>query len=154
MFRAAGCTVKNLEGSMFEVVHDDLPVRTHVYANPYYVQLGTYILAKPQRVVKETKVWELLCDLNLKAKLVKFTMEAEKPDKQTAAWPILANAKLVTGVVGGNFEASAIRNLFLLWLHDIAETMANVPESFEMHPMMEEAAAARLKEIEDSAGRE
>ncbi len=52
-FRAAGFEVKDLDSSTFEVVDDDFPVRTHVEANPYYVQLSTYVLVKPQRVVKE-----------------------------------------------------------------------------------------------------
>ena len=88
-FPAAGCAVKDLDDSTFEVIDDDFPVRTHVQANPYYVQLGTYVLAKPPRAVAKTKVRDLLCDINLKAKLVKFTMEAARPDKETAAWPIL-----------------------------------------------------------------
>jgi hypothetical protein len=136
-FAAAGCAVKNLNDSTFEVVDDDFPVRTHVEANPYYIQLGTYVLAKPTRAVAKTKVQELLCDINLKAKLVKFTMEADGPDKRTAAWPILASVKLVTGVAGGNYHASALKNLFLLFLQDIAELMANAPATFEMHPMMD-----------------
>ena len=136
-FRAAGCAVKDLNGSTFEVVEDDFPVRTHVEANPYYVQLGTYVLAKPPKAVAKTKLQELLCDINLKAKLVKFTMEANEPDKETAAWPILASVKLVTGVAGGDYHASALKNLFLLWLQDIAELMANAPATFEIHPMMD-----------------
>jgi hypothetical protein len=136
-FRAAGCAVKDLNGSTFEVVDDEFPVRTHVEANPYYVQLGTYVLAKPPRAVAKTKVQELLCDMNLKAKLVKFTMEADGPDQGTAAWPILASVKLVTGVAGGDYHATALKNLFLLFLQDIAELMANAPATFEMHPMMD-----------------
>jgi hypothetical protein len=136
-FRAAGCAVKDLDGSTFEVVDEDFPVRTHVEANPYYLQLGTYILARPRRALRKTKVQVFLCDINLKAKLVKFTMDAERPDKETAAWPVLASVKLVTGIPGGDYPASAMKNLFLLWLHDIAELMANAPNDFEIHPMMD-----------------
>ncbi len=75
--------------------------------------------------------------MNLKANFVKFTMEADSPDKQTAAWPILASVKLVTGATGGNYQALAIKNLVLLWLQDIAELMTNAPTSFEVHPMMD-----------------
>jgi hypothetical protein len=107
-FRAAGCAVKDINDSTFEVVDDDFPVRTHVEANPYYVQLGTYVLAKPARAVAKTKVRKLLCDINLKAKLVKFTMEADRPDKETTAWPILASVKLVTGVAGGDYQLSSV----------------------------------------------
>src|ERR1051326_737995 len=126
-FRAVGCAVKDLNASTFEVVDDDFPVRTHVVANPYYIQLGTYVLAKPARAVSKTKVQELLCEVNLNANLVKLTMEANEPDKDTAAWPILASVKLVTGVAGGDYHATALKNLFLLWLQDIAQLMANAP---------------------------
>jgi hypothetical protein len=143
-FRAAGCTVRDLDASTFEVLDDEFPVRTHVIANPYYVQLGTYILAKPQRPVRKSKVHELLCYSNLKSNVVKFTVDADSPDAQTQAWPIFASVKLVTGVVGGDYPATAIKNLFLLWLQDVAEMMANAPESFEMHPMMD---IERLKDV-------
>jgi hypothetical protein len=136
-FREAGVTVRDLDDSTFEVVDDDFPVRTHVSANPFYLQLGTYILAKPRRPVKKPKVQELLCDINLRAKLVKFTMDVESPEKETAAWPLFASVKLITGVAGGNYQPAAIKNMFLLWLQDIAELMANAPESFEIHPMMD-----------------
>lgn len=136
-FGAAGCTVKALGDSTFEVVSDDFPVRTHVYANPYYLQLATHILAKPRQRFPIEKVREFLCEINLKASLVKFTMDTDKPDEKTEAWPILASVKLVTGVTGGNYQASAIKNLFLLWLQDIAELMTDAPDSFEIHPMMD-----------------
>lgn len=105
-FAAAGCTVTPLGESTFEVVSDDFPVRTHVYANPYYVQLTTQILAKPQRRFPIERVREFLCAINLKASLVKFTMETDKPDKKTEAWPILASVKLVTGVKGGPVQTN------------------------------------------------
>ncbi len=129
--------MKDLNSSTFEVVADDFPVRTHVEVNPYYLQLATYVLAKPARAIAKTRVQELLCHMNFKAKLVKFTMQADGPDKQTAAWPILASVKLITGVIGGNYHASALKNMFLLFLHDLAELMADPPANFEMHPMMD-----------------
>jgi hypothetical protein len=136
-FRAIGCTVKNINRSTFEVVHDDFPVRTHVEANRYYLQLGASILAKPRHAVKKSKVHEFLCQINLKSKLVKFTMEANKPDKDTASWPFLATVKLITGVAGGDYQPSALKNLLLLWLQDLADLMVNSPKSFEIHPMMD-----------------
>lgn len=135
-FRSSGCSVKELKESTFEIVSDDFPVRTHVYANPYYLQFSTQILAKPKRAVPLNKVRKFLCDINLKANFVKFTMETDAPDKQTKAWPILVSVKLVSGTAGGNYEASAISNLVLLWLQDIAELMASA-EDFEIHPMMD-----------------
>jgi hypothetical protein len=136
-FSAAECVVTPLDDSTFEVVSDDFPVQTHVYATPYFLQLSTNILAKPEQAVPIERVRELLCAINLKAHLVKFTMEAEKPDEQTGAWPILASAKLVTGAIGGDYPASAIKNMFLIWLQDIATLMAEPPDLFEVHPMMD-----------------
>ena len=136
-FTAAGCIVTALNDSAFEVVSDDFPVRTHVYANPYYLQLATNILAKPQQRVTIEKVREVLCAINLKASLVKFTMETDTPDVKTEAWPILASVKLVTGVEGGDYQATAIKNLFMLWLQNIAELMSEPPDGFEIHPMMD-----------------
>ena len=83
------------------------------------------------------QVQAFLCETNLNAKLVKFTMEANKPDKETRAWPFLATVKLVTGVAGGDYSAPALKNLFLLWLQDIAELMVHPPTGFEIHPMMD-----------------
>ena len=136
-FVAAECAVTDLDDSTFEVVSDDFPVRTHVYATPYYLQLATNILAKPKQRVPIERVREFLCAINLKASLVKFTMDKDKPDAQTEAWPILASVKLVTGVAGGDYQASAVKNLFLLWLQDIADLMAEPPKGFEIHPMMD-----------------
>ena len=136
-FVAAECAVTPLGDSTFEVVSDEFPVRTHVYATPYFLQLATSILAKPVQRVHIEKVREFLCAANLKSSLVKFTMETDKPDEQTEAWPIIASAKLVTGVIGGDYQASAIKNLFLLWLQDIAELMSEPPEGFEIHPKMD-----------------
>ena len=136
-FVAAECAVKDLGDSTFEVVSDDFPVRTHIYATPYFLQLATNILAKPKRRVPIERIRELLCAINLKASLVKFTMDTDKPEAQTEAWPILASVKLVTGVAGGDYQALAIKHLFMLWLQDIAELMAEPPNDFEIHPMMD-----------------
>ena len=136
-FGAAGCSVKDLNDFTFEVVSDDFPVRTHVYANAYYLQLATQILAKSQKKFPLEKARELLCKINLKASLVKFTMDTDKPDEKTQSWPILASVKLVTGIAQGDYSALAIKHLFMLWLQDIAELMAEPPDGFEIHPMMD-----------------
>jgi hypothetical protein len=86
-FGAAGCAAKNLDDSTFEVVSDEFPVRTHVYANPYYLQLSTQILAKPKSKIPIEKVRKFLCDINLKASLVKFTMDVITPHEETARFP-------------------------------------------------------------------
>lgn len=135
-FRSVGHTVRDLKGFAFEIVSDDFPVRTHVYANPYYLQLGTQILAKPKQDFSIEKIREFLCDINLSASLVKFTMDTDTPDKGTGAWPILASTKLVTGVKGGDYNKSALNNLAMLWLQDIANLMTSASD-FEIHPMMD-----------------
>jgi len=125
-FAAAGCTVRDLVEFTFEV-----------YANPYLLELGTQILAKPKEKFSLEKVRELLCSVNRKASLVKFTMDKDKPDQETQAWPILASTKLVTGVVGGDYPVLAIKNLLLLWPQDITVLMAEPPDGFEVHPMLD-----------------
>ena len=138
-FRAAGCTVTDLDGTSFEIVGSEFPVRTHVSANPYYVQLGTFIFASPHGFLpgRKSKIHAYLSHINRTAKLVKFTLEGEKPEAERGGWPIMASVKLVTGVAGGDYDASALKNLVLLWFQDIAELIAS-PGDFELHAMMKE----------------
>jgi hypothetical protein len=138
-FRAAGCTVTDLDGATFEIVGNDFPLRTHVSVNPYYVQLATYIFATPQGFLpgRKSKLHEYLSDINRNAKLAKFTLERDAPPAPKGVWPIFASVKLVTGVTGGDYHADALKNLVLLWLQDIAELIAS-PGGFELHRMMRE----------------
>jgi len=135
-FRAAGCVVTDLDGATFEIVGSDLPLRTHVFANPYYVQLATYIFATPQGFLpgRKSKLHEYLSDINRNAKLAKFTLEHDAPETPKGVWPIFASVKLVTGVAGGDYHADALKNLVLLWLQDIAELIAS-PGDFELRTM-------------------
>ena len=132
-FREAGCKVADLAAPNFEAVFEEFPIRTHVYANPYYVELGTYIFAKPQGFLRarKSKIHKLLNSLNGEADLVKFTVDAEKLD-ENGYWPIFASVKLVTGIVGGDYDAKALKNVLLLWSQDVAEVIAS-PEGFELH---------------------
>ena len=136
-FRATGCAVTDLDGTSFEIVGREFPLRTHVFANPYYVQLGTFIFASPQGFLpgRKSKICEYLSRINSNAKLVKFTLEGDKPDADRGGWPIMASVKLVTGVAGGNYDAAALKNLVMLWWQDIAELVAS-PGDFELHVMM------------------
>jgi hypothetical protein len=81
-FRAVGCAVTDLDGTSFEIVGREFALRTHVFANPYYVQLGTFIFASPQGFLpgRKSKIHEYLSRINSNAKLVKFTLEGDKPD--------------------------------------------------------------------------
>ena len=122
-FRAGGCTVTDLDETAFEFAQSDFPVRTHVFVNPCYVQFSTFIFAKPvgSRTNSENRIYEFLSNLNLKAKLVKFTLEADRREMKKGAWPIWISAKLVTGVAGGDYDGAALQNLVELWFQDLAE---------------------------------
>ena len=136
-FREAGCRVKDLEGATFEIIGSEFPLRTHVLVNPYYVQLATYIYAVPRGFLprRKSKLNGYLSEINRKAKLVKFTFEPDGPPAPKGAWPIFASVKLVTGEVGGDYTAEALKSLVLLWFQDIAELTVS-PGDFELHPMM------------------
>ena len=137
-FRAAGCEVTDLDDTTFEIVGRDFPVRTHVTVNPYYVQLATFIFGSPRGLLlpnRKSKIHAYLCDINRNAKLVKFTLEGDKPNPEKGGWPIFASVKLVTGVEGGNYTAEALNNLVLLWLQDIAELFAS-PGGFALRTLM------------------
>src|SRR5882672_4027667 len=75
-FRAADCTVRDLKGSNFEIFHAELPLRSHVVVNPYYLQLGTILTAKPvNRRDKETSaIHAYLSKINKQANLAKFVL--------------------------------------------------------------------------------
>jgi hypothetical protein len=136
-FRSAGCSVKDLKDSTFEIIPDEFPVRTHVFANPYYIQLSTQILAKPKRIASLHEVRKFICDINLDASFIKFTLDEREQFKQPEAWATIASVKLVTGIAGGDYQATALKNLILLWQQDIANLMVSSKE-FEIHPMMDE----------------
>ena len=138
-FRAAGCSVTDIDDTTFEMIGRDLPVRTHVMANPFFVQLGTVIEALPSGFMpsRASKIHAFLNEINLDAKLVKFTVDTDRPDPETERWPIMASVKLVTGTVGGNYEPKALENLILLWYQDIATLIAR-KTSFQLRAMMVE----------------
>ncbi len=137
-FRAAGCAVTDLDDTSFEIVSSEFPVRTHVFATAYYVQLGTFIFASARGFLpgRKRKVHEFLSRINCNAKLVKFTLEAEGRDGRRGGWPIFASVKLVTGVAGGDYDAAALKNLVMLWFQDIAELVESTSD-FELHAMMQ-----------------
>jgi hypothetical protein len=138
-FRDAGCTVTDLDGTSFEIVGREFALRTHVFANAYYVQLGTFIFASPQGFLpgRRSRILEYLSRINSNAKLVKFTLEGDRPDADRGGWPVMASVKLVTGVAGGDYDAAALKNLVMLWWQDIAELVAS-PGDCEVRVMMKE----------------
>jgi hypothetical protein len=138
-FRAVDCTVTDLDDTSFEIVGSEFPIRTHVFVTPYYVQLGTFIDAAPQGFLpnRKGKIHAFLNTINVRAKLAKFTLETDKPDADSGGWPIFASTKFVTGVIGGDYDAAALKNLVMLWFQDVAELIAS-PCAFELRAMMQE----------------
>jgi hypothetical protein len=138
-FRAADYKVTDLDETSFEIVGSDFPVRTHVFVTPFYLQLGTYIVAAPQGFMpgRRSKLDAFLSAINLRAKLVKFTVDVDRPDERRGGWPIFASVKLITGVTGVDYDADALKNMAMLWFQDIAELIASA-DGFELHAMMQE----------------
>src|SRR5688572_15920986 len=123
-FRAAGCTVTGLGDTEFELVGgDEFPLRCHVAVDPYFIALTTILAAAGRGFMpnRRSKIHAFLNDINLAAKLVKFTLDADMQDPKAGGWFITASVRFVTGVAGGNYDSGALRNLVTLWFQDIAE---------------------------------
>ncbi len=140
-FRAADCTVRDLEGANFEIFHAEMPLRSHVLVNPYYLQLGTMLTARPmnRRDKKASAIHAYLSKINKEANLAKFVLNREEFDSKEGGWSIFASVRFVTGKIGGNFEAAALRNMVTIWFYDLANVMA-APEPFELCALLEESA--------------
>jgi hypothetical protein len=138
-FRAADYKVTDLDDSSFEILGSECPVRTHVFVTPYYLQLGTYIFATPQGFMpgRKSKRDAFLNAINLRAKLVKFTVDVDKPDAERGGWPVFASVKLITGVTGVDYDAGALKNMAMLWFQDIAELIVSA-DGFELYALMQE----------------
>jgi len=140
-FRAADCTVTDLEGTNFEIYHADMPLRSHVLVNPYYLQLGTMLAARPmnRRDKKTSAIHAYLSKINKEANLAKFVLNDDKFDSKQGGWSIFASVRFVTGKIGGNYEPAALKNMVTIWFYDLANLMA-APEPFELCAMLEESA--------------
>jgi hypothetical protein len=134
-FRAAGYRVEAIDDRSFEIQGIDPPVHTHVLVTPYYLQLSTFVLAVPRRFMggRRSKLNAFLSASNLRAKLVKFTVEANQRNANNG-WPILATVKLITGVTGVDYDAEALKNMAMLYFQDIAE-LIEFPDGFELFGM-------------------
>lgn len=135
VFIDAGCAVKDLSEESFEILPPDYPVKTHVFVTPYYLQLSTVVFARFQGLPfrRKNKLNEFLKQANNSAKVVKFTTDINLPDAPASSLAFMASVKLVTGAIGGNYAADALRNLLMLWLQDIAELIA-APAPFGCGP--------------------
>jgi len=135
-FRAADCTVSDLKGSSFEIFHAELPLRSHVLVNPYYLQVGT------RRDKEASAIHAYVRKINKQANLVKFVLNHEEFDSKENGWSIFASVRFVTGQIVGNFEPAALKNLVTIWFYDLAELMA-APEPFELCALLKESVEAR-----------
>ena len=140
-FRAADCTVRDLKGAEFEIFHADMPLRSHVLINPYYLQLGTMLAARPKnrRDKKASAIHAYLSKINKQANLTKFVPNREEFDSKEGGWSIFASVRFVTGKIGGDYEPAALKNMVTIWFYDLANLMA-APESFELCALLEESA--------------
>jgi len=141
IFRAAECTVRDLKGSNFEIFHAELPLRSHVLVNPYYLQLGTILTARPvnRRDKMASAIHAYLSKINKQANLAKFVLNREEFDASEGGWSIFASVRFVTGKIGGNYEPAALKNMVTIWFYDLANLMA-APEPFELCALLEESA--------------
>ncbi len=140
-FRAAGCTVGDLKGMNFEIFHADLPLRSHVLVNPYYLQIGTMLAARPlsRHDKKASAIHAYLSKINKEANLAKFILNQDEFHPEEGSWSIFASVRFVTGKIGGDYASAAIKNLIMIWFYDLANLMA-APEPYELHALFEESA--------------
>src|SRR3569833_1889662 len=105
-FRAANCTITDLDATSFEVVGEDFPVRTHVFVTRYYLQLGTVIVAIPRGFLpgRKSKIHRFLSVINARAKLVKFSIDAKGIDAAQGGWLVWASDKKKTGESGVDYD--------------------------------------------------
>lgn len=124
-FRDADCDVVDLGETNFEIIGREMPLRSHVLVNPFYIELTTMIVAFGRGFLRNrrSRIHAFLCDVNAKSKFAKFTLAEDRPDKESGGWRIIMSAKLVTGSLGGNYEKGAINCLHMLWAQDIAELL-------------------------------
>ena len=122
-FGELDCSVKGLSDSSFEIARKEYPVATHVYANPYFLQLSSIVIARPKGFPFRTraKLHAFLNEANSKAKLAKFTLDEEKANPDFRGWEVMASVKFVNGGVGGEWNKDVLKNCLNLWLQDIAE---------------------------------
>ncbi len=138
-FEAAGCAVNDLSDTEFEIVGwDAFPLKTYVFVNPYFIQFNTVIIGRGKGFMwkRLSRAHAFLNRSNLAAKLAKFTLDSDKPDPRMGGWFILAGVRFVTGVVGGDYDADALKNLVTLWFQDIAELLRS-DAPFELQAMHE-----------------
>jgi hypothetical protein len=122
-FRELDCAVKDLEGASFEISHKQYPVATHVYANPYFLQFSSVIVARPKGFAFRTrsKLYAFLNHANSNAKLARFALDGDKPNANFGGWLVMASVKFVNGAIGAEWNKEVLNNCLNLWLHDVAE---------------------------------
>jgi hypothetical protein len=124
-FRELDCAIADLNEASFEISHEEYPIATHVCPTAYFLQFSTVMIARPKGFPfrTRTKLHAFLNRANTNTKVAKFTLEGDKPSSEFGGWMIMASARFVRGVMGGDWDPSALNNCLLLWLQDIAEFM-------------------------------
>lgn len=133
-FRSTGCTVTDVSKSSFDFSHSDYPLRTLVFVDPHYIEFSTPIAVIPSRRSKGS-IYRFLSDANSRAKLVKFTLQEDLRDTITTGWPVLASAKLVSGLLRSDYDGEGLKNLAMLWFADISEIVEST-KGFELHMIL------------------
>ena len=125
-FQAAGCTVSDVSKSSFDFSHSDFPIGTLVTVDAHYIQFSTVMAVIPAPSKRsDGAIYKFLSDANDKASLVKFTLDESLYETVTNGWPVLASAKLVSGLIRSDYDGDGLRNLVMLWFADIAEIVAS-----------------------------
>jgi len=130
-FRSAGCAVTDVSKSSFGFSHGDYPLRTLVFVDPHYIEFSTPMAVIPSSSRADSSIYKFLSDANLRAKFVKFTLQEDLRDSIKTGWPVLASAKLVSGLVRSVYDGEGLKNLVMLWFADIAEIVEST-KGFEL----------------------
>ena len=121
-FRSIGCKVLDVDEGSFMVVSSSFPMIIHVHPTPTYLQFGAVIYAKPKGWLSAGtgRLHSFLNVANQRARLIKFNCDTTTAAKGAKGWPVFASFQFITGNMGIAYEESALGNLVLLWLQDMA----------------------------------
>jgi hypothetical protein len=136
-FSESGCTTEGLDDGMFEFTHKLFPAKTHTFPNEYFLQLTTFIYAKPKGLLGRMRFKrdDFLNRANQKTNLMKVTCDEQKFD---LVWSCQCQAKITSGTVASEFSVEAIDHLVKLWLQDLAYVV-QTNDVFEITAMIRES---------------
>lgn len=135
-FRETECTAKPISEDNLEFIHPDFPARTHVFANPYFLQFSTYVFARP-KTFSGRFLWtrdRFLNEANQKTNLMKLT--CDEPRLSGGLWSVICQCKIATGEIASAFTPVALDHLVKLWLQDLAYVV-QLDDTYEVIAMLE-----------------